>query len=146
MLRQYPLNAQLKYINDGRQLLLAKATVWGWVNIVDIGWVIDNGPYQKYPYGNFQAMQPSNQSWYSGSCGLINNGVYVLTDTNPVKLTWYPIESFIHHKMTGTTRTISAYNNPFRIRNKKFMMQLTNDMSKIIPTDTDGSASSNNDS
>lgn len=141
-LRRQANTGQLKYVNNGRQLLLAKSSEYGFAGVVDMGWILDNGPYQKYPYSNFKAKSDS-VSYYTGSCGLINNGVYVIDNySSPVKLTWYPIESFVHHKMTGTTRTISAYNNPFRIKGKKFTMQLTNDMSKIIDTSDESTESS----
>lgn len=136
-LRQMCATGQLKYVNDGKQLLLVKQSYGAAVIVVDIGYILDNGPYKYYPsYHFYRTIAPSINSEYydaiTGSCGLFKNGVYVIDNhSSQSTMNWYPLEAFIHHKITGTTRTISAYNNPFQISNKQFTMSITNDMSRL---------------
>jgi hypothetical protein len=49
------------------------------------------------------------QTWYSECC-FYKNKVFVVTTFGKVLL--LPIDTFLHYKITGTTRTIQAHNHP----------------------------------
>lgn len=118
----------LKYINDEKQLLYSTITDNGSRCVVlDVGYSLDNGPdkYDKVPYYNC-----INIESLMGTCFLYKDGliIYTASDNN---VNWYPIERFIHHKMTGTTRTINGYNNPFQISGKTYEFAFTNSMELV---------------
>ena len=54
-----------------------------------------------------------------------NNGI-ILFDHTGTTATWYDIENFLPHQITGTTRTIQCWNNPVSIYGKNFTFYKTN--------------------
>jgi hypothetical protein len=98
--------------------------------VIDIGYLLD---------GHTISDIPENQSGYycgetdyiyglhyarSGGMAYWHNGI-VTTDSTGL-MRWYPLEGWLAHKVTGTTRTIQSYNNPRRISGKTFTYYLSN--------------------
>lgn len=116
----HPPRIQLRYMNEGKQLLMTLAGRRAVV--VDIGWVLDNGPTKFLPIYNF------NYSDYAtGIIGFYKDYVYYINSANIVL---YPYQTYVAHKMVGTTYTIQSYNNPKRIGGRKYSFSVTNDTSK----------------
>lgn len=123
----------LKYVNEGRQLLFT-----GGMNykvVVDVGKVIDEWKSQSYiPVYNFPCTDSGTfYPYVSGgtgwTVGLYKKYIFMKKQYNsPLYL--YPIESFVAHKMTGTTYTIQSYNNPKQVGSKTYEFNITNDTSK----------------
>ena len=118
---------QLKYVNDGKQLLFTIPSNRKFV--IDVGRVIDAWTPQKYiPYYHFPYTE--YESFYRGGwmIGLYKNYVYMKQNASgPLYL--HPIENFVAHKMTGTTTTIQSYNNPKKVGSKTYQFSITNDTS-----------------
>lgn len=125
---------QLKYLNGEKKhlLLTFQNSFYSGHNVVDIGYLIDNNKTEtdNPPYRKYDTSVTNYKSY--GYCVFWKNGI-ITYDNNPDDrhMTWRPIEQFMRLKMTGTTRTIQAYNNPKRIGGKSWRIALTNDTSKL---------------
>lgn len=135
---------QLKYINDGKQLIYCApfSNSNNYLTIFDIGYVLDNGsddyviPYKNFPmllrrYGNY--------TYSSGFACIFRNGIIISSafnnnsggKTNDV-VKWYPIERFLHHRMSGTTTTLNTFNNPIKLTGKTWNFSVSNHMDTIL--------------
>ena len=123
----YTGGCQLKYVNDGKQLLFTIPSNRKFA--IDVGRVIDTWTPQKYiPRYHFPYTEYSG--FYRGEwmIGLYKNYVYMKQNASgPLYL--HPIENFVAHKMTGTTTTIQSYNNPKKVGSKTYQFSITNDTS-----------------
>ena len=142
----------LKHVNDNKQLVMLYTTYYSryingyygdrsyCMNIIDIGYVIDNrkilDPHLEH-YICASATEMISYRWCT-SClaGTIFDGGVAYSSfseyssipaiyNNP--LTWVDMPNVLPHKMTGTTTTIQAWNNPKRLQNKEYSFTLTND-------------------
>lgn len=121
---------QLKYINEGKQLIYVFSTQGSQThNVIDMGQVRDS-IITKYPIGHQFIANPYNSDMVGYIC-IYKLGV-IYGSSNRGGVQYFPIEQTINHKMTGTTRTITAYNDPFQISDKQYSFSITNDMSKVI--------------
>ena len=145
---------QLKYTNDSKQLIALVMCSSSYYNFdityvlkcIDIGRIIDNGSSYNIPMGDkniaITATEYHSGMWaqhyYTTSlfaCMIQNCVVYMsYSDDSRVPssydnnyLTWVDIKNCLPHKMTGTTTTIQAWNNPKRLQNKEYSFTLTND-------------------
>ena len=118
----YLASVQLKYMNEGKQLLMT--LVGRRAVVVDIGWVLDNGPTQFLPIYNF-----SYNDYARGIMGFYKEYVYYISSSGS-NIEMYPYQNYVAHKMVGTTYTIQSYNNPKRIGGRKYSFSVTNDTSK----------------
>lgn len=126
-------NAQMKYVNDGKQLLLTYSQ-YRYHHTIDIGYILDNGALKYYPGERTKYIRTSG-SWsnvydYAASSGFFRGMVYLINHDKTV--TWYPVEQLLPHKMTGTTTTIQAYNNPKRFGGKSYTIKLSNSIGKTL--------------
>lgn len=129
-------NPQLKYINNGKQLLLSfmdftfdnRSGSPTSFSVVDIGKMIDDKKgITTYMY---KRCNIENNSYDRYSVMVFwKNGIVKLRNNESDELWWYPIEYFLPHKMTGTTRTIQAYNNPKRLSDRTFSLTISNNVS-----------------
>lgn len=128
---------QLKYMNDGKQLMLGLSTKHYYSsnsrismhNIIDIGYAIDRNASVSFKPSLRQTdvadgYYPCQVLWKNGVITYDNND-------NVPNLWWRPFEYYIRHKIVGTTKTIQAYNNPKRFGGKSFKLTITNDTSKL---------------
>lgn len=93
--------------------------------VLDIGYRIDNPSDEPLNAVCYHWKQISIDSTYaSGGVAYWKNGI-IIFDTNMAGV-WYPLEWFINFKITGTTRTIQAYNNPKKIGHASMTMFSTN--------------------
>lgn len=139
--RTHGKNLQIKRIKEGKQLLLSM--VMGYhARVFDLGWILDNGPLPKLPYDFFPYL---NNSYYNndGSVYIFKDGV-ILHDGRTSysdrvgRMYWVPIECFLRLKTTGTTKTITCYNNPMTFTGKGLSIGITNDMNLISNPDSVG--------
>lgn len=131
--------AQLRYVNDNKQLLLAIKNCRG--SVIDIGRILDEGT---------QTLTLDFHYWYNEEAdegpvlGLYKNRVmHVMNHEYAWKIdgqsgnvwhrfyvNYYPIENFLPHKVIGYTRTINSYHNPKQIGGVTgIKVQLSNDVS-----------------
>lgn len=95
--------------------------------VIDIGYLLDGHTISDIPeYQSGYYCGYGYNSTYPKSGGMVywHNGI-VTTDCTGLMI-WYPLEGWIAHKVTGTTRTIQSYNNPRRISGKTFTYYLSN--------------------
>ena len=99
--------------------------------VIDIGYLLDGNKISDIP--EYQSgyycgdASISYNSWHYAKSGGItywHNGI-VTTDCTGLMI-WYPLEGWLPHKVTGTTRTIQSYNNPRKISGKTFTYYLSN--------------------
>jgi len=98
--------------------------------VIDIGYLLDGNTISDIP--EHQAAYWCGETSYSsgwhyaksGGIAYWHNGIVTTDCTGLMK--WYPLEGWIAHKVTGTTRTIQSYNNPRRISGKTFTYYLSN--------------------
>jgi hypothetical protein len=141
----------MKYINNGKQLVLSSNVVtryrdydtsgvevgYNYPRTYDLGlWLRDKAWVNGEPrlrFGDTSNYQQNDS--YKAYNYPYKNGVITLqpktTSQNGWKLYYYPIEYYLPHKTVGTTKTITAYNNPIRITGKGYKFTRTNDMSKL---------------
>lgn len=125
------INAQLKHFNDGKQLLLAFISDYNRVCVVDIGWVLDNGPVKFFPYYQYPSLDITK--WSGGFTGFYKGYVYfcqLKSSGDKTSINMQPYQLWIPHKMVGTTYTIQSYNNPKQIGGRKYTFSITNNTSK----------------
>jgi len=77
------------------------------------------GPW--YQYGDYSP----GPAWFAEAC-FYGNKVMVFNSLTPSKPTLIPIEMFLSHKIIGTTKTITAYNNPKKLGTHTHGMALSN--------------------
>ena len=112
-------SCQLKYCNNNKQLLFAYATDRSIV--IDVGYVINHGQHEFWPYGNYHYNDSDFNCYsiclYKNRVGIINLYQRYMNDyynyENYIELD--PIEFYINHKIGLYTRTIQAHNNPVQI-------------------------------
>ena len=139
------LKGMLKYSQDGKQLFYScignkgQSFVQGGYTsycralLFDMGHIIDNGGIERFNGDDMiKTYTLSSSEYYSvGYTCLYKDGL-IVKRYNTFDINWYPVESIIPKKMTGTTTTINAYNDPIRVQGKTFSIKLTNDMSQVL--------------
>lgn len=141
----YNQKAQLRYVNDNKQLLLAFSN--NRKIIVDVGRILDKGTQEilynyHYRYDSTSGDAPI-VAIYKDSAILFMAYEAANNPDNDHKgyqhrpyFYRYPYETFLAHKMIGTTKTINSYHNPKQIGGiKNLRFQVTNDLSKNSPVD-----------
>lgn len=91
--------------------------------VLDLGKMVDDNkgytmntfPYKHYPTTTYDCN-------YAALLG--DYVVYLANKTSKIQL--IPIELWMMHKVTGTTRTIQSYNNPKKILGKTFNIRISN--------------------
>ena len=66
----------------------------------------------------------SMSSLYSVMCFYKDSVAVAFSSNFKKNLMIIPIEMFLPHKVTGTTKTIQSYNNPKKINSKKFGIEI----------------------
>lgn len=103
-------------------------------HVIDVGYLV-NGHIQdtcaERQAGAWDSRSADSSSgsiyrYTGGICQWKNGIVWTWTDG---EMHWSPIECWLPHKVTGTTRTIQSYNNPRSFTNKQFKIYVTNDTS-----------------
>lgn len=134
--------AQLKYVNEGKQLLFVNYIVrnnsgkYCEISIFDIGYRLDTGNNKILTRKSLMTEYISSSTswtWY-GMTGFFNNGLIRMSYYGEIK--WYPIENCVYHKIVGTTTTIQSYNNPKKLSGLTFSLSVTNDMNRTSVEDT----------
>lgn len=142
----------LKYVNNGKTLMLTSYT-HTYSNPSDISsyiWAADIGPFikdksWKYGFPSTRSYQYPHSTYGYGSNYLsilypYKMGIIAFEDShisyihnlgNQPALYYHPIECFVPHKTIGTTKTITAYNNPIKLSGKTFTLVQTNNMTKL---------------
>ena len=91
--------------------------------VYDIGYIADNCATSS------REAVPEHFPTVSGTAyfGVVywNDGVIVFNNDG-TGATWYPIENFLPHQVTGSTYTIQAWNNPMAVYDKNIIMYKTN--------------------
>ena len=131
--------AQLRYVNDNKQLLLAIKSRRGFV--IDIGRILDEGTQTltldiHYWYNETASNGPSI-GLYKDRAMYVMDYAYAGSIDGQTGYYWYsfyveyyPIENFLPHKVIGYTRTINSYHNPKQIGGVTGLkIQLSNDVS-----------------
>ena len=88
--------------------------------VCDLGPIVDSDASGNMAY---LRTKTADDTLYHGALVYWNFGIIRMTDSG---MTWYPLERFINSKITGTTKTIQAINNPKKIGNKQFVYFNTN--------------------
>ena len=133
---------QLKYINNGKQLIYCTSPLkTNNLIVFDIGYILDNGSSNyAIPYSNFPKMYIPGGRYSdirSGFACIYNNGIILSSayggsgKTNDV-VKWFPIERFLHHRMSGTTTTLNTFNNPIKLTGKTWNFSVSNHMDTIL--------------
>jgi hypothetical protein len=96
--------------------------------VFDVGMYMNNG--QSYRYGDetepyYYIQQPAFRT------APLANSVITYFDDGiiayaPGKFRWSPLSCWLPHKVTGTTYTIQAYNNPKNISGGSITMKISN--------------------
>lgn len=122
----------LKYTMDGKTLLLSGHHYYygDWrssaFDVYDLGRIID----KNFTLERIKSVQNSGDYTF----GLLYKDYVAIGNVYGTKtLDMYPFERFIKLKMTGTTYTVSGYNNPFKFDyGMTFTGTITNDMKKVL--------------
>ena len=75
-----------------------------------------NFPYPRYD---------STDVWFGEACFYKNDVIVFTSFSKPLRI---PIEMFLFHQITGTTKTIQAFNNPKKIAANSHGLKITNDI------------------
>ena len=139
------LKGMLKYSQDGKQLFYScignkgQSFVQGGYTsycralLFDMGHIIDNGGIERFNGDDMiKTYTLSSYDYYSAGYTCLYKDGLIVKRYNTFDINWYPVESIIPKKMTGTTTTINAYNDPIRVQGKTFSIKLTNDMSQVL--------------
>ena len=139
------LKGMLKYSQDGKQLFYScignkgQSFVQGGYTsycralLFDMGHIIDNGGIERFNGDDMiNTYTLSSSEYYSAGYTCLYKDGLIVKRYNTFDINWYPVESIIPKKMTGTTTTINAYNDPIRVQGKTFSIKLTNDMSQVL--------------
>ena len=137
---------QLKYVNWGTnqdQLLLAvsssyngNSSIYNNRTVLDIGKWLHEGGWQIdetiSPVGHWNPTKIKKSNTLS-PIYIYEKGVIQFENMNPDahNLEYKPLEYFLPMKLTITTDTINAYNNPIELSDLGFEIDITNDM-KVI--------------
>lgn len=144
----YPMKTKgmLKYSQDGKQLFytcvgLPKYSTATSISdfryiaacVFDMGHIIDNGGLERFNGGDMIRIATADayRAFLSGYVCIYKDGI-IIKKYDSYSVDWYPIEQIIPKKMTGTTTTINAYNDPVRVQGKTWSLKLTNDMSQVL--------------
>lgn len=98
--------------------------------VIDMGYLLDGNTISDVPEAQaayWCGETNYNSGWHSAKSGGIaywHNGIVTTNSTGVMN--WFPLEGWLAHKVTGTTRTIQSYNNPRRISGKTFTYYLSN--------------------
>lgn len=136
-----PQAAQLRYTNNGKQLLLTFSCNRSLV--VDIGRILNEGTqslYQTMKY-NFPGSAISTSDYTTHwELAILGNSIiqwcHYRGSDYIRRIYGYqrPIERWVPHKVTGYTRTINSYNNPKMISGiSGVKVQVSNDITKFNP-------------
>lgn len=127
--------------NEGKQLILALTNL-DHLNVVDLGWVLDNGPVKYMPQYAYQTYTHITRYEYKFmSCAYVfNDGIIYSADQcssayseyHRGRQYWMPLDILLPLHMKGTTYTLSAYNQPIKWWGKELTLDITNDMSRMI--------------
>jgi hypothetical protein len=105
--------------------------------VLDIGvWLKEKAwPKGTSPKDHFKNMNTTTQGVRSHAL-FMNNGIISHANgssgrTDEKQLAWYPIESWLPHKIKGRTHCITAFNNPILIGGKSWTVSVTNDMHRL---------------
>jgi hypothetical protein len=90
--------------------------------ISDLGYILDRRDTNGVGYVK-NHFEKHDGRYYGGV--YFNNGIILFNHTG-TSATWYDIENFLPHQITGTTRTIQCWNNPISIARKNFTFYKTN--------------------
>lgn len=118
--------AQMKYVNNDEQLILAIVvrSTYVYTTIFDIDRILTNGSIHGY-YKHNHVYYPHNDStYYTNGIIIYKNSIitpYRETNdsqhyTSTLSLSIKPLEYFLTYKITGTTYTIQSFNNPKQIK------------------------------
>ena len=135
-------DVQIKMCKNNKSLMMI-ARHDQWVQGINLGEVLDNGPRWHAQYQ--QRLCPGSYRYYgycsSGMQILYKDGVLIVdeyssrsADSN--KIYYVPIEAFTTMKAIGVTNTINAKNNPVRFWGTSIEWKVTNDLNRIINGDT----------
>lgn len=119
-----PTKIGMKYMNNGKQLVLAfngnVSNASGITHVMDIGRALDDP-------SSFFVYKRTPVSVY----GILYKDYFISRKNNCFNVR--PIGNVLYHKMTLTTDTITAYNNPFRIpETDMFRIVYSGDMDRIL--------------
>lgn len=131
--------------NDGKQLILTLINGYE-LKVVDLGLAVDTGPLKQYPYNRHTLY--SNRYNVLGNytneiafmCAYVfDDGIIFSAESYKDETYfwngrqyWMPIEQLIPLHIKGTTRTLSAWNQPIRFWGKETSFDVTNDISRLI--------------
>ena len=118
--------------DDGKHLLGIGRITNPWLSnsyaVFDVGMYMNNG--QSYRYGSesrayYYIQQPTFRT------APLENSVITYFDDGiiayaPGKIRWSPLSCWLPHKVTGTTYTIQAYNNPKNVSGGSITMKISN--------------------
>lgn len=139
--RYYNSGSRIYPIDNGKNFVYIARNTTSFNNnypliIMDFGRRIDTGEIKEIPAYNFYKTSSSNTSI---SFGIYKNKVYVTSVLDPTRLTFYPIEYYMPHRVQGTTKTITGVNNPFRLSGIECNWAVTNDIDRISDGNYDAS-------
>ena len=144
--RLFEYHSYLKYLNNGKQLIFGMDSVCYLRDsdyssyaskVLDLGvFIHDRGWKYGEPVNRFKLVE-AHYDWTTSRTIQYpyKNGIITVAPKYTVysskRLMYIPIEYMVPHKTIGTTKTITAYNNPVSFSGKEFRISRTNDMSKL---------------
>lgn len=87
----------------------------------DIGGYYTRSEYSSRLFPN----QSNDTPWFAATCFYKNKVLVFFNYQAPMLV---PIELFLPHKITGTSKTVQCYNNPKLIKGKNYGLVITNDV------------------
>lgn len=136
-LYKYIQGKMLRYTSEGNLLYLIRSSTSTTTNgcycqIFDMGHIIDNGGLDKYPddrkCGSI-AYDYSGKMW-QGCPVIYKDGLLDSAYSSTTYIRWRSSKWFTPFKITGTTRTITAYNGSINIK-PTLKLKFTNDINKV---------------
>ena len=111
-----PVRCYLYKIHDGTIACSLSRRTSGYYNYCQINMIIDFGNFMD---GNIQYKKSESST---NIANFVPYGKYIIKECN----TLIPVEHFMPHKITGTTRSVTSINGYINLRNKQFITTITN--------------------
>ena len=136
---------------DNKHLIILRHPTWPYNNnndfnaltqssfksIMDFGYIYDGNILEGLCLDMGHPGSIANNTSYTTDGGFCEYHGGIVTATVLGELWWSPIDTWLPHKVTGTTTTIQSYNNPKKITSTKAIsLYFTNNPEIVTPPTT----------